>query len=581
MYRVEGYAVSNGIAIGKARVVKDKELIIPDFLIDISEVENCLLHFQNSLCAVIDDIDEFIKHFELTEEDKNIIETHKMILLDPELHNSIKSLIKDDKMNLELAVYTHFTRTISYFRNLENELYADRAVDYDDVYKRLIFHIKKINNHILTDVSAGNIVIMEDVPPSLVSQLQKLGVIGIALQKGTKTSHSVIIARALGLPILTKIKHAHKIHNDDIIILDAKKGVIIGNPTKEVLKEYQELKEKIHLENDDLKGFIDLSAKTADCEIIKLLSNIELPIEIEQILRLKTDGIGLFRTEFFYLNRQNLPSEDEQYQEYRLIAQKLGQNPFTIRTIDIGGDKVANIYTKVQEANPNLGCRGIRYSLRYKNIFKTQLRAILRASVFGNVQIMFPMIASIEEFLEAKSVVEECKKELKAEKKAFDESISVGTMIEIPSAALYADVLAEHSDFFSIGTNDLLQYVVAVDRNNEHVAKYYNPFTPAFLLLIHKTIQSATKYNKPVSICGELANDKHFTAFLLCLGVRELSVGLEHTLDLKKHIRSINIQKGLPFLDEFSKCNTIKDTELFIKRMNSLCLYERDFIAVL
>ena len=572
MYRVHGISVTTGIGIGKARRIKDKAIFIQDHKINDSEIESNLALFKNSINAVTDEIDDFIKNFDTTEEDKNIIETHKMILLDPDLHTKIENYIKNEKMNIEQAVYTHFNETIDFFKNLDNDLFADRAIDYDDVYKRLIMHLKKIDNSILHEICPGEIVIMNDIPPSLVSQLHKKKIEGIALLKGTKTSHSVIIARALGIPIITGVKYAHKIYNDDLLIIDAKKGIIIGKATDEVLSEYQELKSQINIEAKYLDGFKELTATTADCEQVKIFSNIELPMEIDEILDINTDGVGLFRTEFFYLDKNHLPTEKEQFNEYKMIAQKLGNKKFTIRTIDVGGDKIAGWYTTVKENNPYLGCRGIRFSLKYRKIFITQLRAILRASVFGNVQILFPMIASLEEFLEAKDVLNKCKKDLKKENIAFDDSIKVGTMIEVPSAALYSDILIKHSDFFSIGTNDLLQYVVAVDRNNELMAKYYNPYTPAFLQLVFKTIKSAIRHKKPVSICGELANDKEFTAFLLCMGIRELSVGAEHTLNLKKHIRSIDVRQGIPFLRDLIRCHTIKETEMFIKKINNICI---------
>ena len=573
MVTIKGLAVSTGIAIGRARYVKEKDLFIPDNLIQDFEVETNLLQFESSIKILIKEIDEYINNFDLSDEDENILETHKMILIDPELDASIRKLVRDERKNLEHAVYLHFTNAIEYFQSLDNELYADRAIDYEDVYKRLIMHLKKTDNSILNDVMPGDIVLMNNIPPSMVSQLYNKKVEGIVLFKGTKTSHSVIIARALGLPIVTGIKFAHKIYKDDMLIIDAMNGTIVLRPNEETINKFKTKKEIIENEKKELSGYNELSASTVDCERVLLLSNIELPVEITQVLGLNTDGIGLFRTEFFYLNRQNLPSEDEQFFEYKAIAQKLSEKQFTIRTIDIGGDKVANWQLSVKELNPYLGCRGIRFSFRIKSIFKTQLRAILRASIYGNIQVMFPMIASIEEFLEAKEILQECKKELSKENIRFNDSILVGTMIEIPSAAMYSDILAQYSDFFSIGTNDLLQYTVAVDRNNESVAKYYNPYTPAFLQLLYKATKSATKHNKPVTICGELANDLNFTAFLLCLGVKELSVGAEHILTLKKHIRGIDVKQGNQFVSEISNCFTIKDTENFIKKINNICLY--------
>ncbi|MCK9329287.1 MAG: phosphoenolpyruvate--protein phosphotransferase [Candidatus Cloacimonetes bacterium] len=573
MYKIKGFPVSTGIAIGDAKIIKEKALVIEDFNINESQIDDELDKFHKSINAVIAEIEEFITNFNITNEDESIIETHKMILQDPDFHDTIKNLIIKERKNLEQAIYLHFTRTIEYFKNLDNELYAERAIDYEDVYRRLIMHLKKIDNSILDNLSENDILIMNDIPPSLVSLVYQRKIQGLVLFKGTKTSHSVIIARALGLPLITGVKYPHKIHHLDKIIIDAQQGFIIGNPTQEVIKAYTKLKTDIIKENSELNTIKDLQTKTSNASSIKLLSNIELPIEIEHVLDLNSDGIGLFRTEFFYLNKQHLPTEEEQFNEYKNIALKLKNKIFVIRTIDIGGDKVAGWYSPDRETNPYLGCRGIRFSLRYTGIFKTQLRAILRASIFGNIQIMFPMISSIEEFLKAKEILDECCEELKNENKDFNQNIPIGTMIEIPSAAICSDALAKYCDFFSIGSNDLLQYTVAVDRNNESVSKYYTNYNPAFLQLITTTVKNAIKNNIPVAVCGEIASDKNFTAFLLNSGIKELSVGAEHSLSLKKYIRSIDSKKANLFIDEIYNCYTIEDSKNLINKINNISLF--------
>ena len=571
MYKIKGLSVSNGIAIGKARIVRQKAMIIPDYEIETHQIETEIELFKSSINAATKEIDEFIKDFELTKEDENIIDTHKMILLDPDLHLMVENLVRNDKKNLEHAVHIHFTKTIDYFKNLDNEFYAERSVDYEDVYQRLMRHLKQIDNNVFSEVNAGDVVIINDMPPSMVSDLYYKKVGGIILLKGTKTSHSVIIAKAYGLPVITAIKYLHQIYNDDLLIIDAKKGFIIGNPDEATLKEFTERKNKIDTETSELQKYKEIKSTTDGLGNLKILSNIELSMEINQVLEINSDGVGLFRTEFLYLNRQNLPSEEEQFAEYKMMAEKLADKVFVIRTIDIGGDKVAGWWSPTKEANPYLGCRGIRFSLKYKNVFKAQLRAILRASAFGNIHIMFPMITTVEEFLEAKGVLKECEKELKKELIAFDANILVGTMIEVPSAAICSEALAKHCDFFSIGTNDLLQYTVATDRNNESIATYYNPYNPAFLQLILKTVKSGIKYGKPVAVCGELAADLNFTAFLLSAGVTELSVGTDHTLVLRKHISELNgkLRFTNSILDELEDCSTIDDTMKLINKINN------------
>jgi phosphotransferase system enzyme I (PtsI) len=569
MYKIKGLSVSSGIAIGKARLIKEKDLVIQDYRIEEHQIEAELEQFKASITAVIKEIDEFVKNFELTKADADIIETHKMILQDPDFHITIENLITSEKRNLEHAVYLHFSRTIDFFKNLDNEFYAERATDYDDVYRRLIRHLRKIDTNVFSDVKEGDIVVINELPPSMVSDLYNHKVEGVILFKGTRTSHSVIIARAYGLPIITAIKYIHQIHENDLLIIDAKKGFILGNPDAKTIQEFEELKNKIDKETKELQKYKEIKTTISDEERIMILSNIELPVEVGNVLEIKSDGIGLFRTEFFYLNRAQLPSDDEQYFEYKTIAEKLNGKVFVIRTIDIGGDKVAGWYSAGKEANPYLGCRGIRFSLKFKTIFKTQLKAILRASAFGNVHIMFPMIATVEEFLEAKEVLEECKDEFRKIGVAFNENIPVGTMIEVPSAALCSEALAQYSDFFSIGTNDLLQYTVAVDRNNDSITKYYNPYNPAFLQLVYKTIKSGVKHGKPVAVCGELAADRNFTTFLIASGVRELSVGIDHTLFLRKHIADDSNKWNREMdLSEIENCFTVDEVVDYLKKLN-------------
>jgi len=572
MYQLPGLSVTTGIAVGKARLIKDRALQIEETEIHEHQIEDELAYFRTSIAEVIVEIDQYIENFNLINEDKNIIETHKLILQDPDFIASVENLVRNQKKNLEQAIYLHFMKAIDYFKNLDNQLYAERACDYEDVFHRLMMHLKRVDSTVIDDITEGDIVVISDIPPSMVSQVQKKGATGIIMSKGSKTSHSIIIARALGLPIITGVKFQHIIHDNDVLIIDSKKGFVIVNPNGDQYAQFIELQKKIKREISELIDYIELIPTSANSEQVKILSNIDLPIEVDHILGVNSDGIGLFRTESFYIDRKNLPTEEEQFLTYKTIAEKLGERPFVIRTIDIGGDKVASWYAIEKETNPNLGCRGIRFSLKYKTIFKVQLRAILMASNFGNISIMFPMVATYEEVLEAKSVLEECKEELRRAKVAFKEHIPVGTMIETPSAAISSEALARVCDFFSIGTNDLLQYTVAVDRSNEKIANYYNHYNPAFLTLILKSISSAKKHNIPVAICGEMAADTNFTAFLLNAGIKELSVGFDHTLKLKKYIRSVDSKKAVPFIEKLHDCLTTADAEAFINNINQICV---------
>jgi len=579
MYKLKGNAVSTGAAIGKALIIKERELMINEQPISESEVESELNLFKTSIESVNKDIQDYIRNFSLSTADIAVLETHSMILLDPEFHNEIENHIKNEKRNVEHAVQIYFTKAINFFNQIEKELFAERSIDYYDVHKRLLMQLQKIDQNILEQVSTGDIVVIADLPPSLVSHLQREKVAGIIVTKGTKNSHAVIIARAYGIPIVTGIKYPYPIKNSDLLILDANKGIVIGRPSKKKLQQYKELIQKLKSDSTSLKSIKKLRSCTADSQDIKILNNIEIPEEINLVLDQKTDGIGLFRTEFFYMDRQSLPEEEEQYFAYRSLAHKLAGKPIVIRTIDIGGDKIGGCLSQMQEMNPYLGCRGIRFSLKNISIFKSQLRAIIRSSEYGNIRIMFPMVASIEEFQKAKKIVLECQKELSEANIPFSKSIPIGTMIEIPSAALCSNHLAKYCDFFSIGTNDLLQYTLAVDRNNLTISDKYNPYNPAFLNLIIMTISSAIKENIPVAVCGELASDLDFTAFLLNAGLKEFSVGIDHSLELKKHIRSIDSKKGAHYLDELKNCETTEDTKHFIKKLNWMCRGDETIIT--
>jgi phosphotransferase system enzyme I (PtsI) len=572
MIKIQGVSVTTGICVGTAKLIKEKTLIIQDHKIDDKNIDTEIEHFHASISEVLKEIEDFSKHFDIPTESKDILETHKMILLDPEFHSIVENSIRVDKKNIEQAVYQHFTNTVDYFSNLKNSMYAERSLDYEDVYHRLILKLKQLDSTMLDDISAGDIVLANDMPPSLVSQLHLKGVLGIVLHSATKSSHSVIIARALGMPIVTGIKYSSVIQDGNVIVIDAKMGIVIVDPTPDIYKEYTQLQNKINIKKKELKSYIDIDTVSADDQRIMILSNIDLPLEIDHLLQINTDGIGLFRTESFYIDHQKLPSEDEQYEVYKAIAEKLGNKPFVIRTIDIGGDKVAGWYNIEKEINPYLGCRGIRFSLRYKNIFQTQLRAILRASVYGNIKIMFPMIATMEEFLEAKEIFAQCKDDLWKAGIPFVDEIPLGTMIETPAAAICSGALARVSDFFSIGTNDLLQYTLAVDRNNINIQKYYNPYNPAFLYLILKTIQSAYKHDIPLSICGEIATDKDFIPLLLNAGVKELSMGLDHTLDIKRYIKSVDTQKGKALVEKIYECGCLCDTTQLIQQLNDISI---------
>ncbi len=568
MTQIDGNPVSNGIAMGYAVILKENKIEFDEKSIEIHEIENELFRYEQAIEVLTKDIDEYIAKYAFNNEDKEVLETHKMILIDPEIKKGIFSLIKDQLHNLEQAVTLYFNKTINYFKNLDNEFYAERSADYKDSYDRLMNYLLKIDDTMASKIPENSIIIMEDIPPSMIAELVKKNTQGLVLLKGSKTSHAVILARAMNLPVITGIQFFHKIHEKDFLILDADQGIILVNPDKTTIEKYEELKLKEELEFEHLKSIISLPSITKDQIRIHLNANIELPSEIDTVNNINADGIGLFRTEFFYINRALMPSENEQYVIYKTIAEKSKDKPITIRTIDIGGDKLANWYPHFTEDNPYLGCRGIRFSLKYPAVFKTQLKAILRASVFGNIQIMFPLISSLEELRIAKKFVFDSMKELDHYSVEYNKNIKIGTMIEIPSAAIMADALAQECDFFSIGTNDLLQYTVAVDRNNENVMSYYNPYNPAFIKLIQMTVQAGLKHNIPVAVCGELAGDEAFVPLLLKFGVKDLSVNLHNILKIKQLIRNISYKKLNDFTENLENDHDINSIKRYMNNLS-------------
>ncbi|HOD55271.1 MAG TPA: phosphoenolpyruvate--protein phosphotransferase, partial [Candidatus Cloacimonadota bacterium] len=557
-------------------IINEKKIVFDERQIQKHEIENEKDRYNLAIEILSRDIEEYIEKYAFSKEDKEILDTHKLILTDPDIKKGIFDLVSEDLHNLEQATTLYFNKTINFFKNMDNEFYAERAIDYKDTYERLMNYLLKKDDTLSDQLEENCIVVMEDIPPSMISEIVKRKAQGLILQRGSKTSHSVILARAMNLPVITGIHFYHKIHDNDMIILDAEQGQVIVNPDQETIERFEELKLKEDIEFDYLKNIISLPTETADGEKIHLMANIELPTEIDTVSNIHADGVGLFRTEFFYINRALMPSETEQFNIYKNIAIQSKGKPVIIRTIDIGGDKLANWYPHFKEDNPYLGCRGIRFSLKYPNVFKTQIKAILKASVFGNIHIMFPLISSIEEFRIAKKYVIECMKELDEYSIEYNQDIKIGTMIEIPSAALISDILAKESDFFSIGTNDLLQYTVAVDRNNENVANYYNLYNHAFLHLIKITAESAIKHKKPVAVCGEIASDEQFIALLLKFGIKELSVNLHNLLRVKQYIRSISYQKLIEYPDKLNTLMESSEIKYYLDNLKQSILIKQE-----
>ena len=560
MKRLKGIPVSAGVAIGYAKIIEREKLHIERKFILKNLVKAELQRFKDDVDFVVKEIEHLISNYSYSQENEEILTAQKMILRDPEFSKRVTTLISDELNSLENAISTYFTEIVDIFNNMDNEFFSQRLSDFEDVAYRLLSHTLKKRKNLLNKLNENSILIMENITPSFVTRVFEKKIQGLCTEKGSKNSHSSIIARSMNLPMLVStMELLENIEENQQVIVDGNNGEIIISPTKSILVKYEKILKQEKIEKEKLQELIDVESKTLDNRKIKLMSNIEIPEEIDQVLKYRSEGIGLFRTEFLFIDRDELPTEEEQYKIYIEIAEKCNPEPVIIRTIDVGGDKFSRILNIAHEENPNLGWRGIRISLENISIFRQQIRAILRANVKGNVKIMFPMVSCVEEIIQAKKIIEECNKDLKKEKVKYVEDIEIGAMIEIPSAVITSDILAEECDFLSIGTNDLVQYILAVDRDNESISEYYKPCHPSVIRSIKLTVDNAHKKGIKVAICGEMASEKIFVKLLVGLGIDEFSVSPGRLLMVKNEIINCDMKNAEMLVDEVLKINTYEE----------------------
>lgn len=532
----KGVAASKGYAIGKVFLQEEVEINITDEKVSNVEAE------KEKLQKALDDARiqlEKIKEkakVEMGEEKAAVFEAHITLLDDPEFTGAMTLEIDNNSINAMKAVDNVTNTFVAIFESMEDDYMRERAADIKDVSSRIISNLAGKGGDAFAITEGNTVVVAHDLTPSDTAQLDRSKVIGFITDIGGRTSHAAIMARTLEIPAVLGLGDiTTSVKNGDSIIVDGIEGDVIINPTEEQIAEYTAKLEQFKKEQEELKKLIDIKTVTKSGRRVEVCGNIGKPEDVEGVIANGGDGVGLFRTEFLYMDRDSAPTEEEQFESYKHVLERMSKQ-VVIRTLDIGGDKTLPYLPLPQEMNPFLGYRAIRLCLDRKELFKVQLRALLRASVYGKLCVMFPMISGLEEFLQSKEVVEECKQELKAEGKEYSEDIQWGIMVEIPAAAVMADELAKHVDFFSIGTNDLIQYTLAADRMSEKVSYLYNPMHPAVLRLIKMTIDGAHSQGKWVGMCGEMAGDENAIPTLVEYGLDEFSMSATSILNAKKVI---------------------------------------------
>jgi phosphoenolpyruvate-protein phosphotransferase (PTS system enzyme I) len=542
---ISGILVSPGIAFGKALLLKEDEIIINRKKISADQVEQEVERFKMGRAKAAEQL-EAIKTkagISLGEEKAAIFEGHIMLLEDEELEQEIIALIKDEHASADAAAYSVIEDQAKALEELDDEYLKERAADVHDIGKRLLKNILGMTIVDLGAIQDEVILVATDLTPSETAQLNLDKVLGFITDLGGRTSHTSIMARSLELPAIVGTSDVTKqVQNGDYLILDAVNNKVYLNPTADIIEQLKAVNTQYITEKNDLVKLKDLPAITLDGHQVEVVANIGTVRDIAGAERNGAEGVGLYRTEFLFMDRDSLPTEEEQFLAYKAVAEAMGSQAVIVRTMDIGGDKDLPYMNLPKEENPFLGWRAIRIAMDRKEILHAQLRAILRASAFGKLRIMFPMIISVEEVRELKTELELLKSQLREENKAFDETIEVGVMVETPAAAVIARHLAKEVDFFSIGTNDLTQYTLAVDRGNELISHLYNPMSPSVLGLIKQVIDASHAEGKWTGMCGELAGDERATLLLLGMGLDEFSMSAISIPRIKKIIRNTNFE---------------------------------------
>lgn len=562
---MKGLGTSPGIGIGKVFLYVEPEINVEKKNIESPELE--IERFNESINKAMEEIDYLYKRTldEVGQDEAEIFTAHKMMLEDPEFINGVKGKINNENANAEWAVNEVANQFIAVFEGIEDEYLRARAADLKDVSSRLLRVLLGIEPIDLMAINKESIIVAEDLTPSDTAGMNKDKVVGMVTVLGGRTSHTSIIARTLGIPAIAGIDNILKeVNHGDMMIIDGDVGEVIINPTDEELKLYKKKLQEMNEFKERLKSMIGEESISKDGHRVEIAGNIGTPSDIDNVLVNDGEGVGLFRTEFLYMDSDSLPTEEKQFEAYKFVAEKLEGKPLVIRTLDVGGDKEIPYLDLPKEMNPFLGYRAIRLCLDRTDIFKTQLRAIYRASYYGNIKIMFPMISNINELRSAKILAEEVREELRKENIPFKEDVEIGIMVEVPSVAIHSKAFAKEVDFFSIGTNDLIQYTVAVDRGNQNISYLYNQYHPAVLNLINMTIKNGHEAGIWVGMCGEVAGDEKLIPVLLTMGLDEFSMSAGSILRARYQIRNTSKLEVAKHLDTILNLPTAEDVERYI-----------------
>ncbi len=562
---MKGIGISPGIALGKVFIYKEPEIVlfkkqVEDLNYETERLERAV---EEGLSQIENIYDQVLKT--LGKREAEIFNAHKMIMKDPEFVGLVERKIKSKRVNAEWAVKEVVDYYIELFKNIEDGYLRERVLDLKDVSKRLLRILLGIETVDLGSLKEECIIVAEDLTPSDTAQMNKEVVIGLVTGLGGKNSHTSIMARTLEIPAITGLKGITNVaKNGDFMIIHGKEGLLLLNPSEKDIKRYKEKKrsyEEFKLKLTKMRREKSISKDGIKVDVLANIGNLK---DVDKVIENNGMGVGLYRTEFLYMGRNKPPTEEEQFKAYKIVAERLAGRPVIIRTLDVGGDKDLPYLNLSREKNPFLGYRAIRLCLDMIDIFKTQLRAILRASAFGNIKIMFPMISNVKEIREIKRILEGIKKELRDQKIPFNENIEIGIMVEVPAVAIHSDIFAKEADFFSIGTNDLIQYTLAADRGNQDISYLYSQYHPAVLKLIKMTIENGHKEGIKVGMCGEAASDEKLIPILLAMGLDEFSMCPSSMLKARWIINKTSKTEVAAMLDAILSLATAEEVEKFI-----------------